>query len=176
MPPHSDPKEPARRDFIVVTAGALAGVGAACVAWPFIDSMNPSSDVLALSSIEVDLAPIAAGQTIKVKWRGVPVFIRHRTQEDIEAMQKVPMSELKDPATDEERTKKGHEQWLVMIGVCTHLGCIPIFNTGTWHDGWSCPCHGSQYDGAGRIRSGPAPKNLYLPEYSFLTDTKIKIG
>ncbi len=165
-----------RRDFMVLTAAALGGVGACAAAWPFIDSMNPAADVLALSSIEVDLSPIQEGQTIKVKWRGVPVFIRHRTPEDIAAAKAVPMSDLKDPATDAERTKPGHEQWLVMIGVCTHLGCIPLFNAGMYKDGWFCPCHGSQYDQAGRIRSGPAPKNLVLPDYAFLSDNKVKIG
>ena len=172
----TDQPEATRRDFMMLTAGSLAVVGVGCAAWPFIDSMNPSSDVLALASIDVDLSPIQVGQSIKVKWRGVPVFIRHRTSEDITDAKAVPMSDLKDPATDESRTKPGHEQWLIMIGVCTHLGCIPIFNTGNYHDGWFCPCHGSQYDQAGRIRSGPAPKNLVLPEYVFLTDTKIKIG
>lgn len=165
---------------MVLTAGALAAVGAGAVAWPFIHSMNPSADVLALSSIEVDLTPIKEGQTIKVKWRGVPVFIRHRTAADIADARKVPMSELKDPETDDKRVKKGHEQWLVMIGVCTHLGCIPLAGAGDYGagdgGGWFCPCHGSQYDTAGRIRMGPAPKNLVLPEYSFLNDNRVKIG
>jgi ubiquinol-cytochrome c reductase iron-sulfur subunit len=165
-----------RRDFMTLTAAALGGVGACAMAWPFIDSMNPAADVLALSSIEVDLSPIQPGQTIKVKWRGVPVFIRNRTPEDIAAAKAVPMSQLKDPATDESRTKPGHEQWLIMIGVCTHLGCIPLFNAGQYPDGWFCPCHGSQYDQAGRIRSGPAPLNLVLPEYTFLSDNRVKIG
>jgi len=169
-----------RRDFMMLTAASLAGLGAATVAWPFIDSMNPAADVLALSSIEVDLTPIQPGQTIKVKWRGVPVFIRHRTPEDIAEAKKVPMSDLKDPATDESRTKQGHEQWLVMIGVCTHLGCIPLSGAGDFggsdNGGWFCPCHGSQYDTAGRIRKGPAPKNLVVPDYAFLTDNRIKIG
>jgi ubiquinol-cytochrome c reductase iron-sulfur subunit len=175
-PSHAGPKEPSRRDFMVLTTGALASVGAVCAVWPFIDSMNPSADVLALSSIEVDISSIGLGQQKKVKWRGAPVMIRHRTPEDIKAMQEVNVSELRDPQTDEQRTKPGHEQWLVVIDVCTHLGCIPLANAGVYKDGWFCPCHGSQYDAAGRIRSGPAPKNLYLPEYTFLTDTKIKIG
>jgi len=180
LPPSSEPADTyadgtTRRDFIVLTASALGVVGACAVAWPFVDSMNPSADVLALSSIEVDLTPIQPGQTIKVKWRGVPVFIRNRTPEDIEAARAVAMSDLKDPQTDEARTKAGHEQWLVMVGVCTHLGCIPLADAGDYQ-GWFCPCHGSHYDTAGRIRKGPAPKNLAVPEYSFLSDNRIKIG
>lgn len=161
---------------MVLAASAIAGVGACATAWPFINSMNPAADVLALASIEVDLTPVQEGQTIKVKWRGVPVFIRHRTAQDIADAQKVDVATLRDPETDDKRVKKGHEQWLVMIGVCTHLGCIPLFNAGEYHDGWFCPCHGSQYDSAGRIRGGPAPKNLVVPEYTFLTDNRIKIG
>ena len=179
---HSDPShspvtstETTRRDFMVLTAGALAGVGACSVAWPFINSMNPAADVLALASIEVDLSPVQAGQTIKVKWRGVPVFIRHRTPENIADANAVNVSELRDPQTDAERVKKGHEQWLVMVGVCTHLGCIPLGDAGDYK-GWFCPCHGSHYDTAGRVRKGPAPKNLVVPEYTFLSDNRIKIG
>lgn len=164
-----------RRDFMVLTASALGAVGACAVAWPFVNSMNPSSDVLALSSIEVDLSPIQPGQTIKVKWRGVPVFIRNRTPEDIEAARTVEMSELKDPQSDQDRVQKGHDQWLVMVGVCTHLGCIPLADAGDYK-GWFCPCHGSHYDASGRIRKGPAPKNLEVPDYAFLTPTSIKIG
>ncbi len=164
-----------RRDFMVLTASALGAVGACSVAWPFVNSMNPSADVLALSSIEVDLSPIQPGQTIKVKWRGVPVFIRHRTQEDIDLARAVAMSDLKDPQKDEDRVQKGHDQWLVMRGVCTHLGCIPLSDAGDYK-GWFCPCHGSHYDGSGRIRKGPAPKNLEVPQYVFLSDNRIKIG
>jgi ubiquinol-cytochrome c reductase iron-sulfur subunit len=164
-----------RRDFMMLTAGGLAAVGACSAAWPFINSMNPSADVLALSSIEVDLSPIQPGQTIKVKWRGVPVFIRHRTKADIDAARAVPMADLKDPEADEARVQKGHEQWLVMRGVCTHLGCIPLADAGDY-SGWFCPCHGSHYDTAGRIRKGPAPKNLEVPQYTFLSDNRIKIG
>lgn len=160
----------------MLTASALAGVGAVAVAWPFIDSMNPAANVLAAGSIELDLSPIQVGQTIKVKWRGVPVFIRNRTPEDIAAARAVKSSELIDPEMDDERVKQGHEQWLVMIGVCTHLGCIPIFNTGAYPGGWFCPCHGSQYDSSGRVRKGPAPKNLVVPHYTFLSDTSIRIG
>jgi ubiquinol-cytochrome c reductase iron-sulfur subunit len=169
-----------RRDFMLLTASALAGVGACSVAWPFIHSMNPAADVLALSSIEVDLAPISEGQTIKVKWRGVPVFIRHRTPVDIEEARKVDINELVDPQTDEMRVQKGHEKWLVMVGVCTHLGCIPMGGTGDYggpsNGGWFCPCHGSHYDTAGRVRKGPAPRNLAVPQYTFLSDNRIKIG
>ena len=177
---HTEHNGTNRRDFMMLTAGALAAVGGASAAWPLIDSMNPAADVLALSSIEVDLSPIKEGQTIKVKWRGVPVFIRHRTKEDIEEARKVNVSELRDPQTDEERVKKGHDQWLVMVGVCTHLGCIPLGGAGDYGGsdggGWFCPCHGSHYDTAGRVRKGPAPKNLAVPQYAFITDNRIKIG
>lgn len=169
-----------RRDFIALTAGGLAAVGIGSVAWPFIDSMNPAADVLALSSIEFDLSPVKEGQTVKVKWRGVPVFIRHRTKEDIEEARKVDVSSLRDPQRDEDRVQKGKEQWLVMVGVCTHLGCIPMGGAGDFGGsdggGWFCPCHGSHYDTAGRIRKGPAPKNLEVPKYTFLSDNRIKIG
>lgn len=164
-----------RRDFITLTASAVAGVGAASCLWPLIDSMNPASDVLALSSIEVDLAPIEKGQTLKVMWQGKPVFIKNRTEQDIKEATDVDWQKLPDPQPDSARVKKGHDQWLVMIGVCTHLGCIPLGNSGKY-GGWFCPCHGSHYDTSGRIRQGPAPLNLIVPEYSFITDTKIKIG
>ncbi len=168
-----------RRDFMMLTAGAMAAVGGAAAVWPLIDSMNPAADVLAMSSIEVDLSPVKEGQTIKVKWRGFPVFIRHRTKADIEESRKVPLSELKDPQKDEDRVQKGHDQWLVMVGVCTHLGCIPLGGAGDYGGnggGWFCPCHGSHYDTAGRIRKGPAPTNLTVPKYTFLSDNRIKIG
>ncbi len=178
--PSSTALEPTRRDFMMLTALGLAGVGAGTAVWPFINSMNPSAEVLASSSIEVDLSPIQVGQTIKVKWRGVPLFIRHRTPNDIEEARKVPMNVLPDPQTDDTRVKKGHEQWLVMIGVCTHLGCVPLIGEGEFcagdGGGFFCPCHGSQYDTSGRIRKGPAPRNLAVPEYAFLSDNKIKIG
>jgi ubiquinol-cytochrome c reductase iron-sulfur subunit len=165
-----------RRDFIVLTASGMAAVGAASVAWPLVDSMNPAADVLALSSTEVDLAPIAEGQSITVMWRGKPVFIRHRTAAEIEEARSVDMSALPDPQQDAERVQSGHEQWLVMLGVCTHLGCVPLGNKSGDYDGWFCPCHGSHYDTSGRIRKGPAPKNLVVPEYAFLSDSRIKIG
>ncbi len=171
----TDSNDPTRRDFLVLSAGALGGVGVAATAWPFINSMNPSADVLAVSSIEVDLSSIQPGQTIKVKWRGQPVFIRRRTKEEITSADAVNVSELRDPQKDDERVKKGHEEWLIVLAACTHLGCIPLVNQGEF-GGWFCPCHGSQYDTSGRIRKGPAPENLKVPEYTFLTDTKIKIG
>lgn len=164
-----------RRDFIVLTGTALGAVGAAAALWPMVDSMNPAADTLALSSIEVDLSKVQPGQTVKEKWRGVPVFIRHRTPEEIAALRAVPMADLKDPQKDEDRVQKGHDQWLVMVGVCTHLGCIPIPDAGDYQ-GLFCPCHGSHYDSSGRIRKGPAPQNLAVPEYAFLSDTRIKIG
>lgn len=178
--PAAHPEDGSRRDFMMLTAGTLAAVGAGSVAWPFINSMNPAADVLALASIEVDLAPIAEGQTIKVKWRGVPVFIRHRTAADIEEARAVAMEELKDPQADADRVKAGKEKWLVMVGVCTHLGCIPLSGEGEYggkdKGGYFCPCHGSQYDTSGRIRKGPAPRNLDVPQYSFISDNRIKIG
>ena len=174
---HTENSDPTRRDFLVLSAGALGAVGAATVAWPFVNSMNPSADVLALSSVEVDLSPIQVGQSIKVKWRGKPVFVRHRTKEEIAEVStdKVPLSELRDPQADDTRVQKGHEEWLIVVGVCTHLGCIPIVNQGEF-GGWFCPCHGSQYDTSGRIRKGPAPLNLAVPEYTFLNPTRIRIG
>ena len=176
---HSDHGEgQSRRDFIHLAAVATGGIGIASTAWPFIASMNPAADTLALASIDVDLSPIKEGQAITVSWRGKPVFIRHRTKEDIDAARAVPMSELKDPQTDEKRVQK--PEWLVMVGVCTHLGCIPLGQKTTEphgeYNGWFCPCHGSQYDTSGRIRKGPAPANLEVPSYTFLNDTNVRIG
>ncbi|HEY8593714.1 MAG TPA: ubiquinol-cytochrome c reductase iron-sulfur subunit [Devosiaceae bacterium] len=168
--------EPTRRDFLYVATGAAGVVGVAGVAWPLIDQMNPDKSVLALASIEVDLTSIPVGGGVTVKWRGMPVFIRNRPEADIKAMEATPMADLKDPEADSARVKEGHANWLVMIGVCTHLGCIPLFNEGDFKDGWFCPCHGSQYDASGRIIRGPAPKNLVIPPYEFVSDTKIKIG
>ena len=170
------PASAPRRDFLLLTAQAMGVVAAGALVWPFIDSMNPSADVLALSSTEVDLTPIAEGQEIKVMWRGKPVFIRHRTAKNIEDAKAVDISGLRDPETDDARVKKGHEQWLIMVGVCTHLGCVPLGNQSGEFGGWFCPCHGSAYDSSGRIRKGPAPKNLVIPQYSFTSDTKVKIG
>lgn len=169
-----------KRDFLKLVAGATAAVGVGAIVWPLIDSMNPASDVLALSSIETDLAPIPAGSGITVVWRGKPIFVRHRTPQEIKEAQDVPLAQLIEPVPDAQRVQKGHEQWLVVIGICTHLGCVPLGNKptdprGQW-GGWFCPCHGSQYDTAGRVRHGPAPANLALPPYAFESDTKIRIG
>ena len=154
-----------RRDFLYLTAGAFGAVGAASFAWPFIDSMNPAKDTLALATVEVDLSPIQVGQSAKVTWQGKPVFIRHRTPEEIARAEGVDVSALRDKQADADRVEK--PEWLVMIGLCTHLGCIPLGQKPTDpkgdFDGWFCPCHGSHYDISGRIREGPAPKNLAIP-------------
>jgi ubiquinol-cytochrome c reductase iron-sulfur subunit len=168
-------KESTRRDFIYVATGAVAAVGVAGAIWPLIDQMNPDASVLALASIEFDVGSIAEGESVTIKWRGMPVFVRHRTAAEIEAARAVPMSDLKDPQTDEQRTLPGHEQWLIMVANCTHLGCIPVGEAGEF-GGWSCPCHGSQFDTAGRIRKGPAPTNLIVPPYNFVSDTLVQIG
>jgi ubiquinol-cytochrome c reductase iron-sulfur subunit len=173
--PAADQEDPTRRDFIYIAAGAAAVGGAVAVAWPLIDQMNPSADTLALSSIEVDYTKAVLGQQIVVKWRSQPVFIRHRTPAEIAAAISSDHANLRDPATDESRHKPDMAEWLIVIGVCTHLGCIPTFGEGPYR-GWLCPCHGSVYDTAGRIRSGPAPKNLYLPPYAFESGGKVKIG
>ncbi|MEQ1769812.1 MAG: ubiquinol-cytochrome c reductase iron-sulfur subunit [Devosia sp.] len=164
-----------RRDFIYVAGAAVTAVGVAGVAWPVINQMNPDASVLALSSTEVDISGITEGQSVTVKWRGSPVFIRHRTAAEIEEARAVALADLKDPETDQARVKEGHDQWLIMVGLCTHLGCIPVGDAGEY-DGWFCPCHGSQYDSSGRIRKGPAPKNLVVPPYQFVSDTVIQIG
>ena len=167
-----------RRDFIVVASYAMAGIGAAAVPWPLIDQMNPAADTLALASIEVDISKIDIGQSITVKWRGKPVFIRHRTEDEINTAQSVELSQLKDPQLDVDRVS--NPKYLVMIGVCTHLGCVPLGQkTGEIkgeYDGWFCPWHGSHYDSSGRIRKGPAPVNLEIPPYTFETESLIKIG
>ena len=164
-----------RRDFLYVAAGAVGAVGVAGVAWPLINQLNPDASVLALASTEFDVSSIEEGQSVTIKWRGLPVFVRHRTGAEIEEAKAVPLSDLKDPETDEQRTKPGHEQWLIMIANCTHLGCIPVGESGDF-DGWFCPCHGSHYDSAGRIRKGPAPKNLVVPPSEFVSDTLVQIG
>ena len=172
--------DPSRRDFIKLVAASSAAIGVGALAWPLIDSMNPSSDVLALSSFEFDLAPVPVGQAVTVVWRGKPVFVRHRSPEEIKTAEGVKQSDLSDPATDNSRVKPGKEQWLVVVGICTHLGCVPLGNKTTEargdFGGWFCPCHGSQYDVSGRVRHGPAPANLAVPPYAFMTDTRIKIG
>jgi len=183
---------PDRRDFIVIAAQAFAGVGAAAALWPFIAQMNPDASTQALASTEVDLSPIKEGQAITVLWRGKPVFVRHRTADEIKAALAVKISDLRDlsarndalperaPATDLNRTKKGHENWIILVGICTHLGCIPKGQSMTDargdFGGWFCPCHGSHYDTAGRIRKGPAPRNLEVPSYAFISDARVKIG
>jgi ubiquinol-cytochrome c reductase iron-sulfur subunit len=168
--------EHTRRDFLYIATGAVATVGAAAVLVPLINQMNPDASTIAAGApIEVDLAPIAAGQIIKVFWRSKPIFISHRTPKDIQLAKDVNVQSLPDPEPDSARVKPGHDQWLVVIGICTHLGCIPLPHEGNY-DGWFCPCHGSQYDSAGRIRQGPAPKNLPLPPYAFISDNKIRIG
>jgi ubiquinol-cytochrome c reductase iron-sulfur subunit len=177
---HGEPADASKRDFLKLVTGAAAGIGAVAFGWALVDSMNPSKDVLALSSIEVDLTPIVAGQGITVLWQGKPIFVRHRTDVEIKEAEDVKLSDLIEPQTDAARVKPGHAQWIVLIGICTHLGCIPLGNKptdprGEW-GGWFCPCHGSQYDTSGRVRHGPAPLNLYLPPYAFESDTKVKIG
>jgi ubiquinol-cytochrome c reductase iron-sulfur subunit len=169
-----------RRDFLYLATGAVGAFGVASLAWPFIAQMNPAADVLALSTTEVDISKIAEGQRVTVMWRGSPVFIDHRTADDIKAAQEVNIAELRDPQPDSARVKPGKEQWLILVGVCTHLGCIPQGqkvgeNRGEF-GGWLCSCHGSQYDTSGRIRKGPAPLNLAVPPYTFETDTTVKIG
>ena len=173
--PHAAGDDPSRRDFIHIaaTAAALGAVGG--LAWPMVDQMNPAGDTLALASIEFDLGKVEAGQQVVVKWRGKPLFVRHRTPEQIAAAIKDDHAELRDPQTDEERHKAGKAEWLILVGTCTHLGCVPTVGGGDY-GGWFCPCHGSHYDTSGRIRKGPAPKNLVVPDYAFLSDTKIKVG
>ena len=185
-----------RRDFLFIATGAATVVGAALTAWPFINQMNPDASVLALASIEVDLAPLAEGQEITVKWRGNPVLVRHRSPKEIELAKSVKIEELIDMdarsanvkdgelATNENRVVGGKDAYIVMMGVCTHLGCVPIGNLGDFGvvegnakmGGWFCPCHGSMYDTAGRVRKGPAPENLAVPKYEYIADTKIRIG
>lgn len=167
-----------RRDFLFLTAAAFGAVGAGSVAWPFIDQMNPAADTVAMSTTEVNLAPIEAGQAITVMWQGKPVFIRRRTPEEIKEAEDADLSTLRDPQTDASRVQK--PEWLILVGICTHLGCVPQGQKSTDvrgdFNGWFCPCHGSHYDTSGRIRKGPAPKNLAVPKYVFLTDTTIRIG
>jgi len=163
-----------RRDFLYVAAGGMGAVGVGAVVWPFVDQMNPSQDVLALSSVEVDISSLEAGQQLKAFWRGKPVFIRRRTEEEIKIAQGAKMSDLPDPQADSERADENPE-WLILIGVCTHFGCIPLANAGEY-GGWFCPCHGSHYDLSGRIRKGPAPRNLEVPQYVFLDENTLKIG
>ena len=162
-----------RRDFLYIAAGAFGAVGAAATIWPFLSQMSPSADVLAQKEIEVDLTPIEVGQIVTVKWQSKPVFIWRRTAKDIKAAEDATVADLRDPQTDQARVQK--PEWLVLIGICTHLGCIPVGHEGPF-DGFLCHCHGSVYDTSGRIRQGPAPANLAVPPYKFLTDAKVRIG
>lgn len=184
----SEVANPERRDFLYIATGAFGAIGLGAVAWPLIDQMNPDAGALALSTIEVDVSSLQEGQSLTVKWRGRPVFIRRRTQEEVAQADSVPLSELLDPlarnanlpedaqATDQNRSAPGQEAWLIMVGVCTHLGCIPTARQDSEGGGWLCPCHGSVYDTAGRVRRGPAPENLLIPPFAFLSDTVLRIG
>ncbi len=167
-----------RRDFIVVASYAMGAVGAGAFAWPLVDQMNPAADTLALASIEVDVSKISEGQSITLKWRGKPIFIRHRTKAEIAEAAEVAAADLRDPEDDGLRVQK--PEYLVVLGVCTHLGCVPlgqkVGEVRGEYDGWFCPCHGSHYDSSGRIRKGPAPTNLEVPPYTFLSDQVIRIG
>lgn len=171
-------KDESKRDFLIVSTYAMAGVGAASFVWPLIDQMNPAADTLALASTEIDLSSLEEGQAITVQWRGKPVFVRHRTAEEIKKAREVSLEEMRDPELDEERVS--NEKYIVLVGVCTHLGCVPLGQKSGdvkgQYGGWFCPCHGSHYDHSGRIRKGPAPTNLEVPNYKFLSDTVIKIG
>ncbi len=162
-----------RRDFLFTASYTVGAIGLGATVWPFIDQMNPDSSVKALASTEVDLSQIQPGKAITVLWRGKPVFIKRRTQEEIIEAKKVKLEDLKHPEKDEDRVKK--EEWLVMLGICTHLGCVPLSNKGEYN-GWFCPCHGSHYDTSGRIRKGPAPTNMEVPKYEFVDNNTIKIG
>ena len=165
--------EPTRRDFLYIATGAAAAVGVGAVAWPLISQMNPDASTLALASTEVDIGSLPEGGIMTVKWRGKPVFVRHRTAKEIKEAVDVPLAQLPDPEADSARVKK--PEWLIVVGVCTHLGCVPLGHQGEY-DGWFCPCHGSVYDTSGRIRKGPAPRNLDVPQYQFVADTKVRIG
>ncbi|MDA1089928.1 MAG: ubiquinol-cytochrome c reductase iron-sulfur subunit [Proteobacteria bacterium] len=174
----ASPDDKTRRDFLLLSTVAVGAVGTGLAIWPLVDAMNPAADTLALSTTDVDLTPIAEGQSITVVWQGKPVFVRHRTAAEIKTAEAVAMIDLIDPQTDKDRVTK--PQWLIMVGICTHLGCIPLGQKSSEpkgeYGGWFCPCHGSHYDTSGRIRKGPAPKNLVVPAYKYLTDTTVKIG
>jgi ubiquinol-cytochrome c reductase iron-sulfur subunit len=183
----ADGPEPTRRDFIYIATGAVGAVGAVLAAWPLIDQMNPDESTLALASIEVDISAIQVGMSVIVKWRGRPVVVRQRTDAEVAAAKAVSLNDLRDgvarnanlppnaPATDANRTAPGKEQWLIMTQVCTHLGCVPLGQQGEY-GGWFCPCHGSVYDTAGRIRQGPAPENMAIPPYAFTSAAVVRIG
>tara|TARA_B100001029_G_C14984149_1_gene407909 strand:+ start:89 stop:601 length:513 start_codon:yes stop_codon:yes gene_type:complete len=169
----SDKKKPNRRDFLTTVTAATGAVGVGAVVWPLIDQMNPDASVKALASTEVDISLVEPGQSITVLWRGKPVFIKRRTEEEIQKAREVDLKDLKHPEKDEDRAK--NPEWLVMLGVCTHLGCVPLGDKGEY-GGWFCPCHGSHYDTSGRIRKGPAPTNMEVPKYEFVNNSTIKIG
>ncbi|WP_082443343.1 MULTISPECIES: ubiquinol-cytochrome c reductase iron-sulfur subunit [unclassified Sphingomonas] len=174
------PDNPRRRDYLSIGAVAFAGVGAGVIALPLINQMSPAADTLALSTTEIDLSSIEPGQAIKATFRKQPLFVRNLTPKEIAEANAVPVSDLRDPQTLAERTKTGKANWLITLGVCTHLGCVPLGagegeNKGPF-GGYFCPCHGSAYDTAGRIRSGPAPQNLHVPEYAFTSDTVVTVG
>ena len=183
----TDTGDATRRDFLYVATGMVGAVGVAGVAWPFIDQMRPDASTLALASIEVDVSSLEPGMSMTVKWRGKPVFVRYRTDAEVEEARQVALEDLKDPAARNANIASGQatdinrsagadkENWIVMVGSCTHLGCVPLGQAGDF-GGWFCPCHGSHYDTAGRIRKGPAPENLAIPEFSFVSDSVIKIG
>jgi ubiquinol-cytochrome c reductase iron-sulfur subunit len=168
--------EPSRRDFLYIATGAVGAVGVGLALWPFVSQMSPDAETIAAGApIDVDLGPIAAGQIVKLFWRGKLIFVRNRTPEEVKAAEDVELASLIDPQPDAARVKEGHANWLVVFGSCTHLGCVPLGNEGAYH-GWACPCHGSLFDTSGRVRRGPAPINLPVPPYSFVSDTKIRIG
>ena len=184
--------EPSRRDILLIAAGGFAAIGSAAALWPLLDQMNPDASTLSMATTEIDISHVEAGQAITVMWRGKPIFIRHRTEQEMAKAKEFAVDDLPDPlarnanlpedalASDDNRAAKDREPWLVMIGICTHLGCIPkgqaVGDYKGEFGGWFCPCHGSQYDTAGRVRIGPAPQNLAIPPYGFTSDTKIKIG
>jgi ubiquinol-cytochrome c reductase iron-sulfur subunit len=168
--------DPNRRDFIHIAALAAGAGAVGMLAWPLIDQMNPAGDTLAMASIEYDISKVEEGQQVVVKWRGKPLFIRNRTKEQIDAAARDDKEEMRDPQPDAERHLKDKPNMLILVGTCTHLGCVPTVGGGEYH-GWFCPCHGSVYDTSGRIRKGPAPLNLQLPSpLTLLSDTKVKIG
>ena len=169
----SEEKKTKRRDFIFTASYALGAVGVGATVWPLIDQMNPDASVKALATTEVDVSTIERGQSVTVLWRGKPVFIKRRTEEEIAKAREVDLKELKHPEKDEDRAR--NPEWLVMLGVCTHLGCVPLGDKGEY-GGWFCPCHGSHYDTSGRIRKGPAPTNMEIPKYEFVNSNTIKIG
>ena len=192
MAESTQPAQPERRDFVTQVASAFVGVGSAVALWPFIDQMNPNTATPPPEVPDVDLAPIAPGQMITVRWRGLPVFVRHRTRQEVEQARSTPLSELRDrfarndalplkaPATDGNRTKEGYDNWIVVVGVCTHLGCLlkssAAAGVGDPNEAWFCPCHAARFDVSGRVRSGPALTNLPVPPYRFLSASKISIG